>query len=247
MNVQVLILILLATGLISSLGFVGRMLFGIKAKILNQMLIYFVAFAAGSLLGGAFFHLLPTALETLPTTQVFTITSFGFIFMMIIEGYFHYHRCEECHRHPLSYTMLIGDGIHNLIDGLVISASFMTDIKLGIIATLVVLWHELPQELSVFGSLIYAGHSKKRSLILSMLAQSTVILGGVLGFVLSGQLQAVSTWLIAFAGGGFIYIAASDLVPEVHKAYGQHNWRSIMPMFTLLAGMGLMALLTLFE
>jgi len=247
MNFSLLFLVLLATSLISSLGLVGRLLFGLKSEILNKLLIYFVAFAAGSLLGGAFFHLLPEALDKLPAQQVFSLTSFGFVFFMIIEGYFHYHRCEECHHHPLSYTMLIGDGVHNLIDGLVIAASFSSDIKLGIVATLVVLWHELPQEFSIFGSLMYAGHGKRKSLILSMLAQSTVILGGLLGFLLSAHVQVISTWLIAFAGGGFIYIAASDLVPEVHKAYGRHDRRSILLMLTLLTGMGFMVLLTFFK
>jgi zinc and cadmium transporter len=238
--------ILIATILDSLLGFVGKLLFWLKDSWLDKLLIYFIAFSAGALLGGAFFHLLPEGLESMNPEMVFTITLVGFLFFVIIEGYFHWHQCEKCKAHPFSYVMLVGDGIHNFIDGLIIAAAFLIDVRLGIITTIMVIIHELPQELGLFGSLIYAGHKKNNALIYSFFAQSTVIIGGIIGFFLSRQIEILSGFLISFAAGGFLYIAASDLVPEVHKSYKGNIKRSVSLIFSLLFGMALMYFLKIF-
>ena len=209
--------ILIATILDSLLGFAGKFLFLIKDKWLNKLLIYFIAFSAGTLIGGAFFHLLPEGIELIGVENLFLITVVGFLFFAIIEGYFHWHQCEKCETHPFSYIMLFGDGIHNLIDGIIIAASFLIDLQLGIITTIMVLIHELPQQLGLFGSLIYAGYKKNKALINSFFAQSTVIIGGIFGFFVSKSTEQLSGLLVSFAAGGFIYIAASDLIPEIHK------------------------------
>jgi len=242
----IFIYILLATILISLLGLAGKFLFWIKDNKLQKLLIYFVAFSAGALLGGAFFHLLPEGLEIIGETKLFFITIIGFLFFMIIEGYFHWHQCEKCETHPFSYTMLIGDGIHNLIDGLIIAATFSSSIQIGIIITLMVMIHELPQEIGLFGSLIYAGHKKSKALWYSFLAQLTVILGGMIGYLISEKIEILSGFLIAFAAGGFIYIAASDLVPEVHKSYKGNFKKSVFSILTLFLGISLMVALKYF-
>jgi zinc and cadmium transporter len=237
MNLEVYLYVTLATVLISLLGLTGKLVLGFKKNILDKLLIYFVAFSAGSLLGGAFFHLLPEALEALPATQALGLTSLGLVIFLVIESYFHWHHCQDCPDHPLTYTMLIGDAVHNFLDGLIIAASFSASIKLGIVTTLVIMLHELPQELGIFGSLLYAGQKQKQALYKSMLAQSTIILGGLTGILLSTSIHTLSTYLLALAAGGFIYISASDLVPEVHKAHGARNWRSILTLATLIAGL----------
>lgn len=197
-------------------------------------------------MGGAFFHLLPEGLETMRPEVVFLVTLLGFLFFVIIEGYFHWHQCEECETHPFSYVMLVGDGIHNLIDGLIIAATFLADFRLGIVTTAMVIIHELPQELGLFGSLIYAGHKKNAALIYSFFAQSTVIIGGIIGFLIANKIEIISSYLIAFAAGGFIYIAASDLVPEVHKSYKGNIRKSISSISALIFGIVLMYLLKIF-
>lgn len=238
--------ILIATLVDSLLGFAGKLLFWLKDSWLNKLLIYFVAFSAGALLGGAFLHLLPEGIEIIEPEKLFLIVIIGFLLFAIIEGYFHWHQCEKCDTHPFSYMMLIGDGIHNLIDGIIIAASFLVDIRLGIITTIMVLIHEFPQQLGLFGSLIYAGHKKNKALVYSFFAQSIVIIGGIIGFFISNTTEQFSGALISFAAGGFIYIAASDLVPEVHKSYKGNLTKSALLTLSLFFGIAVMYLLKLF-
>lgn len=237
---SVLIYILIATITDSLLGLVGKLFFWIKDKWLDKLLIYFIAFSAGALLGGAFFHLLPEGLELMGSMKVFMLATVGFLSFLVIEGYFHWHQCEKCETHPFSYMMLIGDGVHNLIDGLIIAATFITDIRLGMVTTAMIIIHEFPQELGLFGSLIYAGHNKNKAMLYSFFAQSTVILGGLIGYLISAQTEALSGLLIAFSAGGFLYIAASDLIPEVHKAYKGDIKKSISLISILLFGIVIM-------
>jgi len=231
-----LALILIATFFNSLLGFIGIFTLWLRADILDKLLICFVAFSAGALLGGAFFHLFPESLENISPMETFGFAIVGFLLFLVIEGFFHWHQCRTCKIHPFGYIMLIGDGIHNFIDGLVIAAGFFTSLSLGIVTTLMIVFHEAPQELGLFGSLLYAGHEKKKSLIYSFLAQSTSIIGGIVGYLLSTSIEVVSPFLIAFAAGGFLYISASDLVPEVHKAYKGDIKRSFCSMSFLLVG-----------
>lgn len=244
--VSIFFSIIIATVLDSLLGFTGKLLFWLKDSWFNKLLIYFIAFSAGTLIGGAFFHLLPEGIELIGAENLFLITVAGFLFFAIIEGYFHWHQCEKCNTHPFSYMMLIGDGIHNLVDGIIIAASFLVDIRLGIITTIMVLIHELPQQLGLFGSLIYAGHKKNKALVYSFFAQSTVIIGGIIGFFISNTTEQFSGALISFAAGGFIYIAASDLVPEVHKSYKGNLTKSALLTLSLFFGIAVMYLLKLF-
>jgi zinc and cadmium transporter len=224
---QIIIWILLATLINSLLGLIGIFSLLINKKLLGAVLKYLIAFSAGALLGGAFFHLLPESLEHLLPINVFGYALIGFVLFLLVEGYFHWHLCEKCEAHPFTYLMLIGDGIHNFIDGLVIAATFIISIPLGIITTLMIMAHEVPQEVGLFGVLVYGGHKKRKSLIYSFLAQSTSILGGIIGFLISAKAVVFSHFLIPFAAGGFIYIAASDLVPEMHKMYKGEFRKSI--------------------
>lgn len=133
--------------------------------------------------------------------------------------------------------MLIGDAIHNFIDGLVIAVTFLLNVNLGIVTTLMIMLYETPQELGLFDSLVYAGFTR-RALVLSFVAQTTCILGGIIG--------SLSPFLTAFAAGEFVYIAASDLVPEVHKAYKGDVKKSIALLFSLIFGIVCMLSIHLF-
>jgi len=162
---------------------------------------------------------LPESLESLDAMKVFGFVLMGFVLFFLIEKFLHWHHCHkaECKVHPFTYLILIGDGVHNFFDGLIIAASFFVSVPFGIVTTLLILGHELPQELGDFGVLVYGGFSKKKALIYNFLSQLTAIIGGVVGYFLSTSIENIVPYILPFAAGGFLYIAASDLVPELHK------------------------------
>lgn len=215
-----LLWILLATVVDGLIGLIGIFSLRAKEKFFNKLLMVLVAFSAGALLSGAFFHLLSESLASLPVMTVFAYMMIGFIIFFVVERFLHWHHChkgEKCAVHPVSYLILIGDGIHNFIDGIIIGASFLVNVHFGIITTTLILAHEIPQELGNFGVLVYSGFGKNKALLYNFLSQLTCVVGGLTGYLLSSRIQGVIPFVLPFAAGGFIYIAASDLVPELHK------------------------------
>jgi len=211
---------IIAALIVGLLSFSGALSLVIKEKWLHKILIYLVAFSAGSMIGAAFFHLLPEVLNNSDTLQIFVYALFGFSLFFILERILRWHHCHdgkcETHEH-LGWMNLIGDGVHNLIDGMVIFAAFLGGPALGIPVTLSIVLHEVPQELGDFGVLIYSGFSKKRALLYNFLSALVAIIGVVLAYFLYAIDASVLNFLLPFAAGGFIYIAASDLIPEIHK------------------------------
>lgn len=214
----VLLWIIAATMIDGLAALVGAVTLVLKKETLNKLLMVLVAFSTGALLGGAFLHLMPEALEAMEPSAAFGYLLLGFILFFLIEKLLHWRHCHEghCDVHAFTYLILFGDGIHNFIDGLVIAASFLVSIPFGIVTTLLILGHELPQELGDFGVLVHGGFSTRKALAFNFLSQMTAVAGGVAGFLLSGA-AGFTTLLLPFAAGGFVYIAASDLVPELHK------------------------------
>lgn len=215
-----LIYSLIAAFVVGLISFSGALSLAIKADKLNKILIYLVAFSAGSLIGASFFHLLPEVLEQEATLNVFISVLVGFSLFFVLERILRWHHCHdaECHTHEhLGWMNLIGDGIHNLIDGMVIFAAFAGGPALGISVTLSIILHEIPQEIGDFGVLLYSGFSRRRALMYNFLSACIAIIGVVIGFLLYTVNGSISTYLLPFAAGGFIYIAASDLIPEIHK------------------------------
>jgi zinc and cadmium transporter len=204
----------------ASLGFVGIFSLWISKRSLDRVVHLLTAFAAGSLLGGAFIHLLPEALEAGPAAGALGATLAGFLLMVIFETYLHWHHCKDCGIHPFSYLMLFGDALHNFLDGVVLATSFMVGIPIGIVTTIAIMVHEFPQELGVFGVLVKGGFEKKKAITYTFLAQSTIIIGAIAGYILSGSIVGISVLLIPFAAGNFIYIASADLIPEMHRSEG---------------------------
>jgi zinc and cadmium transporter len=185
----------------------------------NKIPILLIGFSAGGLIGGAFLHLLPEALEQGEAQAIFLYLIFGFISFFILEKYLHWRHCHEgvCTVHAFTYLNLIGDGIHNFSDGLVIGASFLVSIRFGIITALVIILHEIPQEIGDFGVLVYGGFNKLKALYYNFVIALTCILGTVIGYFISANMYNFSLFLLPFTAGGFIYIAACDLIPELHK------------------------------
>jgi zinc and cadmium transporter len=213
------------------LGFVGVFSLWVSEKSMEKLSHILMAFAAGSLLGGAFLHLLPEALEEVAPDQVFILALAGFILFTFLETYVHWHHCKECDIHPFSYMVLIGDGVHNFLGGLVLAASFLVSVPLGIATIIAIIAHELPQQLGIFGTLIKGGLDRNRAITYSFLSQSTIIGGALVGYLVAGFSQDLAPLLVPFAAGNFIYIAAADLIPEMHKAEGWEKVKNLTVLF----------------
>lgn len=243
---MILLWILLATFVNGLVGLVGAVSFIFSRKTLDSIIILFVAFSAGALIAGAFFHLLPESLAKLSYGLSSGVLVFGFVLFFLIEKYLwhHCHSAGECkkehkHKKPFTYLVLFGDGIHNFIDGLIIAASFFINVPFGIVTTLLIISHEIPQELGDFAVLLYGGLHKNKALWYNFLSQIVCVLGGVIGYF-SYAAYNVSNYLLPFAAGGFIYIAASDLVPELHHEV--NIWKSVKIILFFLAGIGFILL-----
>lgn len=209
----------IATIVVSLLSFVGVLTLAWKEKFLNKIVLLLVGFSAGALIGGAFLHLIPEAYEKGLGESLFLYVILGFVAFFILEKFLFWRHCHKgkCPVHMFTYLNLIGDGVHNFIDGLVIAASFVVNIHLGFVTTLAVIAHEIPQELGDFGVLVYGGFTKAKALLYNFLSALTAILGAVVGFFLSSVLEEGIVFLLPITAGGFIYIAASDLMPELRK------------------------------
>ena len=212
-----LIQILIAVFVVSIISLVGILF--LMNKILKKALFYMVAFSAGALLGAAFLDLLPEVLKSgfKQSTSIFILI--GMLSFFIIEKFLHWHHHHTGGKeiHAFAYLDLIGDGVHNFTDGVIIAISFMNSTSLGIVTKIAVVAHEIPQEIGDFALLIYGGFSVARANFFNFLTALTAFLGALLAYFYSGYIQNSNAYMTAFAVGGFIYIASSDLIPEIHK------------------------------
>ena len=200
------------------MALVGALTLWMSERSFKRVIFSLVAFSAGSLFAGALVHLQAEALELLDAQLAFLILIAGFSVFFVLERFLWWHHCHEgeCDVHPASYLILLGDGIHNFIDGAVIGASFLVSIPFGVFTTIMVLLHELPQELGDFAILVHGGISRLRALAFNLAAQLTCVAGGIAAYAFRFSDQYL-TYLLPFAAGGFIYISASDLIPELHR------------------------------
>jgi len=217
--IQPLVYSIIATLIVSSIALMGIIGLVLRKKLLNKILLILVGFSAGALMGGAFLHLLPEALEESNYSLVILSLLTGFSLFFVIEKFLKWHHCHkgECNIHTFTYMSLVGDSIHNFIDGVIIAAGFIAGIPIGIAATIAVIAHEIPQELGDFGVLVHGGFSRVKALLFNFLTALTAVLGAIFGFFLSKTLEGIMPFVLPFAAGGFIYIAASDLIPELHR------------------------------
>jgi zinc and cadmium transporter len=204
----------------SAIALVGSITLLLRPETLRRLLRPLVAFAAGTLLGGALLHMLPAAIEESgPRSSVFLWVLSGFMVFFALEQFLHWHHCHretvDCTRQPLTYLVLIGDGLHNFLGGLAVAGAFIADVRLGIGAWLAAAAHEVPQELGDFGVLVHGGWEKRRALLLNVVSAVTYLVGGVVAY--GASLGIDVGFLLPFAAGNFLYIAASDLVPEVKQ------------------------------
>ena len=203
----------------SAIALVGSVTLLLPEKTLDRIVGPLVAFAAGSLLGGAFFHMLPAAAEMgLSSVNSALGVMAGFTLFLGLEQLLHWHHCHraatDC-KEPLTYLILLGDGLHNFLGGLGVGGVMVLDVRLGIAAWLAAAAHEIPQELGDFAVLIHGGWKRRRALLFNLLSGLAFLVGGLVAYGVSGTLDV--TLLVPFAAGNFIYIGASDLVPEVNR------------------------------
>lgn len=243
--------IIIATFLISLIAFIGALILFLKEKLLDKILLFLVAFSAGALMGGAFLHLIPEALESVGlenSLNVFLYVILGFCAFFVLENFIkwhHHHAREHPKIMPFSYLILISDAVHNFIDGIVIAASFVASFPIGVVTALAVAFHEIPQEIGDFGILIYGGIKKTKALLLNFLSAISVVFGGIVGYFISEKIESSIVFLLAFAAGNFIYIASSDLIPEIKACTDLKKTSGYF--FVFLLGIGLMLILKSFS
>jgi zinc and cadmium transporter len=202
----------------SAIALVGGATLLLSEAAQERLVRPLVAFAAGSLLGGALLHMLPAAARRSDGVSAYLWALGGFALFLAIEQFLHWHHCHRASancRRPLTHLILVGDGLHNLLGGLAVGAAFVADIGVGITTWLAAAAHELPQELGDFGVLVHGGWSRRRTLVFNVLSASTFLVGGVVAWGVSARFD--TSWLLGFAAGNFLYIGASDLVPEVNR------------------------------
>lgn len=238
---------ILSVFLVSVVSFIGLWTFAIKNGHLHKIILYLVSFSAGGLLGDAFIHLLPETTQAGFGLQVSLLVLFGILLSFIIEKiiwrHCHVHHCHAEHHHarpqPFAYLNLIGDGVHNFIDGLIIGASYLVSVPVGISTTLAVILHEIPQEIGDFGVLVHGGFKPLRALFFNFLTGLVAVLGTLVALAMRNT--NIEQYLVPFAAGNFIYIACTDLLPELHKSVKTSE--SIKQVLSFLLGIGVMVLL----
>jgi zinc and cadmium transporter len=225
--------IIFATFIVSLISFVGVVSLAVKDKILNKILLVLIGLSAGALMGGALLHLLPEAVEENSELEVYVLVLVGFILFFLIEKVLHWRHCHkgQCDVHTFHYMNLVGDSVHNFIDGLIMAASYVVSLPLGITTTIAIATHEIPQEIGDFAVLLYGGFSKKKAILLNFVVALTAVMGGIVGFFISSLVENIVIYILPFAAGGFIYIAATDLVPEIRKELDMKKYMATLLVF----------------
>lgn len=231
---SILFQIVLANVFVSLFSLVGIVFVSASERKLVKLTNWLISFASGALIGVAFLHMIPSSFKSNPGAVYITV--FGIIIFFLLEKFFYWRHCHErgCEIHSFGYLNLIGDSLHNFIDGMVIAGSFVADVKFGLVTTLAIVAHEIPQELGDFGVLVHAGFGVRRALVLNFLTALFAVAGGVLGYIFTEKIVFIKNNLIPFAAGGFIYVALADLVPELHRKFSPSE--SLLQIFLILSG-----------
>ncbi len=248
--IEVWLYSLVSVFIVSVISLIGIFTLLINEKQLKKMLLFLVSFAAGALFGGAFLHLIPTAIEKSGFGLVVPLfVLIGILVFFILEKFVCWRHCHvptsKDHPHPVGFMNLIGDGFHNLLDGMIIGGSYLVSIPLGVATTIAVILHEIPQEIGDFGILLHAGFKKTKALLFNFFSASLAFLGVIISLLLGAKVNNYTLFLIPFTAGGFIYIAGSDLIPELHKE--TKPLKSFIQLLALILGIAVMVLLVVVE
>ncbi len=236
--------------LVSLISLVGVFTLSLNQEWFKKILLYLVSFAVGGLFGDALIHLLPEAFKELGsslTTSLLVVV--GILIFFVLEKFLRWQHCHvptsKEHLHPVVTLNLVGDAVHNLIDGMIIGASFLAGTPIGITTTLAVILHEIPQEIGDFGILIHGGLSVKKALAFNFLSALFALIGGAISLTIGPHIAGYAHYLLPITAGGFLYVAGSDLIPELHH-HGNDTkpLSAVLQFLMIILGVGLMALLT---
>jgi len=235
--------------IISLVSLIGVFTLKIKEKKLENFLELMVAFAVGALLGDVFVHLLPELAEKGFSLDISLAILLGVVVFFILEKVIHWHHCHHVHHkkefHTFTYMSLAGDLLHNAIDGIILAGAFMASPVIGFSTAIAIVLHEIPQEIADFGVLLKGGFSKKKALALNFISGLTAFLGAIVALILGSAIEGITPLLIAFAAGSFLYIAGTDLLPQLHAHEHFSKGKALMQLIFLILGMGVMTLLLL--
>ncbi|MEZ4417705.1 MAG: ZIP family metal transporter [Gemmatimonadota bacterium] len=226
----------------SAIALVGGLTARLEERTLDRLILPLVALAAGSLIGGALFHLVPAALvATGDLAGAMTWLALGFVSFLVLEQALHFHHCRRpSRRRPLTYLILLGDALHNFIGGLAVAGTFILDVRLGVMTWLAAAAHEVPQELGDFGVLIHGGWPRRSALLWNLASGLTFLVGGLVAYFAARHTDVSA--LVPFAAGNFLYIGAADLVPEIKEA--GETPRSLETLAAFVIGLGALWLLS---
>jgi len=247
---MIIIYSILSVLIVSIISLIGILTLGIKTSQLKKTLIYMISFSAGAMMGDVFLHMIPHLVEEghYEYTTGFLVL-LGIILSLILEKVIHWRHChmpqEKGHIHHVGIMSLVGDAMHNFIDGIIIGVSYFVSIPVGIATTIAVIFHEIPQEIADYGVLIYSGFSRTKALLMNFLTACSAFLGLFMVLILQNFSENIAHLMIPIAAGNFIYIAGSDLIPELHKEN-----RLLSALFQIIffaLGIGIMFLLTFLE
>ncbi len=235
---------------VSLTSLIGILTLSLNMKTMQRILIYLISLSAGTLIGDAFIHLLPEIIEDVGFNIYISLFAIlGIIGSFAVEKIIHWRHCHhpttEEHPHPFAWMNIFGDTVHNFIDGMVIGGAYLVSIPVGIATTIAVILHEIPQEIGDFGVLIHGGFSKAKALFLNFIITGFAILGMVFALVFGSRIENFNQFVIPFAAGSFIYIAAADLIPELHKEVKMS--KSILQLLWFVIGVALMVMLITLE
>jgi zinc and cadmium transporter len=243
-------------GVLSVLAAAGFLLLSPRAQ--QHLLPHGVSFATGALLTGAFCGLLPHAFSEIAAEQIPALSatilagilSFFTLEKLLIWRHCHAHDCrahgEDSHvghhhgatqEKPAGLFIIVGDSLHNFVDGVLIAAAFLTDVELGVVTSLAVAAHEIPQEVGDFAILLHSGYSRRKAFTFNLLSSLATVIGGVLAYFGMAHLQAALPYFLCLAASSFIYIAVADLIPTLHQETDVKS--SLLQIVLILAGVGL--------
>lgn len=244
--------------IVSLISFVGLFFLSVNERILKSIIFILVSFSVGALFGDAFVHLIPQAFESgISGSAISAFILLGIIIFFVLEKFIHWRHShaeagdiceshkEESQIRPTGYMILLSDTAHNFLDGIIITSSYMISIEVGIITTVAVILHEIPQEIGQFGLLLHYGFSKFKALLFNFYSALSAIFGVAVSLFLVDRIEGITPFIISIAAGGFIYIAGSDLVPEIHKTSDLK--KSSIQFISILGGIALMFSFLLIE
>lgn len=242
---------LLSVVVVSLISVIFAMPFFFKKEINPKILLFLLSMSVGVLLATVFMDFLPEAVSHKYTLGLAIYLLLGFLVMFVLEKFVHFHHKKKCvhgkchgHAYHIAPVNLIGDAIHNFIDGLVIAGAFAVNVTLGITATISIIFHEIPQEIADFGVLLYSGLSKKKALLFNFLSAASAIIGTLVGIFLLSKVVGFNEFIIPFAAGNFLYIAASNLVPQLHRHCKIKD--TLLHIFAIVLGIAIIAVITIY-